>query len=46
MEMNKKYAFYLIYLIAFSEGAAVMGIELAGVKMITPFYGPPLKAAD
>jgi len=32
----------IIFLIVFIEGAAVMGIELAGVKMIAPFYGTTL----
>src|ERR1043166_8387116 len=31
-----------LYLVAFVEGAAVMGIELAGAKMIAPFYGTSL----
>ena len=31
-----------LYFIAFVEGAAVMGIELAGVKIIAPFFGTTL----
>ena len=34
--------FRLYYLIAFIEGASVMSIELAGAKMIAPFYGTSL----
>lgn len=32
----------LLYTIAFSEGAAVMAVELLGAKMIAPFYGNSL----
>lgn len=32
----------LLYTIAFSEGAAVMAVELIGAKMIAPFYGTSL----
>jgi len=42
MKNAEKYFFKSIYIIAFIEGAAVMGIELAGVKMIAPFYGTTL----
>lgn len=35
---NKKY----LYLIAFIEGGSVMAIELAGAKMIAPFFGTSL----
>lgn len=31
-----------LYTIAFSEGAAVMAVELVGAKMIAPFYGTSL----
>lgn len=40
--MNKTFAEKIIYFIAFAEGAAVMGIELAGVKIISPFFGTTL----
>ncbi len=40
--MNKSFAEKIIYFIAFAEGAAVMGIELAGVKIISPFFGTTL----
>jgi hypothetical protein len=40
--MNKSSAEKIIYFIAFAEGAAVMGIELAGVKIISPFFGTTL----
>lgn len=32
----------LFYVIAFIEGGAVMAVELAGAKMIAPFYGTSL----
>lgn len=32
----------LLYLVAFIEGGAVMAIELAGAKMIAPFFGTSL----
>ncbi len=35
---NRKY----LYLIAFIEGGSVMAIELAGAKMIAPFFGTSL----
>lgn len=35
---NQKY----LYLIAFIEGGSVMAIELAGAKMIAPFFGTSL----
>jgi spermidine synthase len=35
---NRKY----LYLIAFVEGGSVMAIELAGAKMIAPFFGTSL----
>ena len=38
MKIDLKY----ILLIAFIEGASVMAIELAGAKMIAPFYGTSL----
>ncbi len=31
-----------LYLVAFIEGASVMAIELAGAKMIAPFFGTSL----
>jgi spermidine synthase len=31
-----------LYLVAFVEGAGVMAVELAGAKMIAPFYGTSL----
>ena len=36
-----KYSFFF-FVIAFIEGAAVMSVELAGAKMIAPFYGNSL----
>ncbi len=40
--MRKIHSEKIIYFIAFAEGAAVMGIELAGVKIIAPFFGTTL----
>ena len=39
---NPSIAINLFFIVAFIEGAAVMGIELAGAKMIAPYYGTSL----
>src|ERR1700679_3775507 len=33
---------YFFFLVAFTEGASVMAIELTGAKMVAPFYGGSL----
>jgi hypothetical protein len=39
-ELEKKtVAISFLFIVAFIEGACVMAIELAGAKMIAPFYG-------
>ena len=40
--MKKTFTEKSIFLVAFIEGAAVMAIEISGVKLITPYFGSTL----
>ena len=37
--MNKQYHNYFIYLLAFTSGFSIMGIELLGGRILAPYFG-------